>query len=170
MGIDLYPDNQKKNSIGPGLQLSLCHCLTIHLHWIDCNTEPKEPEDFSKVTDFIEENRNHYSCFPPSSLASLLLGFSSGHFYKWNPTLRVSRSTLQAAHRLVQSPSHPCSQLLPQWHRHACMHTQAQAYTHRHILALTCTYTHIHSYICMEPHISPKYTLSHAHLHTLTSR
>lgn len=162
MGIDLYPDNQKKNSIGPGLQLSLCHCLTIHLHWIDCNTEPKEVEDFSKVTDFIEENRNHYSCSPPSSLTSLLLGSSSGHFYKWNPTLRVSRSTLQAVHCLVQSPSHPCSQLLPQWHMHACMHTQAHSCTHM--------YPHSSTYTCMGTHISPKYTLSHAHLHTLISR
>ena len=53
---------------------------------------------------------------------------------------------------------------------HTCMHTQAHTYTHRYILALTSTYTHVHSYTCMETHISPKYTLSHAHLHTFISR
>lgn len=149
MGIDLYPDNQKKNNIGPGLQLSLCQCLTIHLYWIHCNTEPKEVEDFSKVTDFMEENWNYYSCFLPSSLVSLLLGSSSDHFYKWNSTLRVSLSNYAGCPPLSAitiSSLQPSPPTMTHAYMHAHRHTHTHTDTFLHSQVPTLMYTHTHAW------------------------
>ena len=55
---------------------------------------------------------------------------------------------MQAAHRLVQSPSHPCSHLLPQWHMHTCMHTG----THIHTQIHSCTHKYLHSCTLIHMH------------------
>jgi len=168
MGIDLYHDNQKKNNIGPGLQLSLCQCLTIHLYWIHWNTEPKEVEDFSKVTDFMEENWNYYSCFLPSSFVSLLLGSSSDHFYKWNPTVRVSLSNhagcspLSAITISSLQPSPP-TMTYAYMHAHTGTHIHTQIHSCTHKYLHSCTLIHMHG----NTHLTQVYTQSctFTHIH-----